>query len=102
MASFGACVAALDDAVMDSLSDGTATYLARDGQVLAQDVPVIVELEVERFNENGVDRLRTHCVQKQRLQPFDRQGTFVMDGQTWHIDGIASDDDDLITLYVVP
>lgn len=103
MAGFGECVAALDDAVMDNLSDGTATYLSRSGQVLAEDVPVIVEKSVERFSEAGaVDRVRTHDVQKRYLQPFDRQGAFVMDGKTWHIDGIAADDGHLITFYVVP
>lgn len=102
MASFGDCIAALDDAVMDSLSDGTATYLDRNGQVLADDVPVIVEQDVERFSEHGTDRVRTHEVQKRYLQPFDRQGAFVMDGKTWHIDGIERDDGQMISLYVVP
>lgn len=102
MASFGDCIAALDDAVMDSLSDGTATYLDRNGQVLAGDVPVIVEQGVERVGENGVDRVRTHEVQKRYLQPFDRKGAFVMDGKTWHIDGIERDDGQMISLYVVP
>ena len=102
MASFGDCIAALDDAVMDSLSDGTATYLSRSGQVLAVDLPVIVEEDVERVDafSGGVGRARTHCVQKHLLQPFDRQGAFAMDGKTWHIDGIAEDDGHLITFYV--
>lgn len=102
MTSFGDCIAALDDAVMDSLSDGTATYLSRSDQVLAEGVPVIVEKDVERFSEGAVDRVRTHEVQKRYLQPFDRQGAFVMDGKTWHIDGIERDDGHMITLYVVP
>lgn len=46
--------------------------------------------------------MRTHEVQKRHLQPFDRQGAFVMDGKTWHIDGIERDDGHMITLYVVP
>lgn len=103
MASFGDCIAALDDAVMDSLSDGTATYLSRTGQVLAEGVPVIAEKDVERFSDGGaVDRVRTHEVQKCYLQPFDRQGAFVMGGKTWRIDGIERDDGHMITLYVVP
>ncbi|MCQ4245559.1 hypothetical protein CXK93_12335 [Stutzerimonas decontaminans] len=102
MAGFGDCIAALDDAVMDSLSDGTAMYLNRTGQVLAENVPVIVEKDVERFSEGAVDRVRTHEVQKRYLQPFDRQGAFVMDGKTWHIDGIERDDGHMIILYVVP
>lgn len=104
MSGFADFVADLDDMVMDSLSDGTATYLGRDGQVLAVDVQVIVDLDVERVDalSVGIDRVRTHCVQKNLLQPFDRQGAFAMDGRTWHIDGIAEDDGHLITLYVVP
>lgn len=103
MASFPELVDDLDDMVMGSLNDGTAKYLSRSGQVLAEDVPVIVEKSVERFDEGGaVDRVRTHEVQKRYLQPFDRQGAFVMDGKTWHIDGIERDDGHMITLYVVP
>lgn len=102
MAGFPDLVDDLDDMIMDSLSDGTATYLSRTGQVLAEGVPVIVEKDVERFGEGGaVDRVRTHEVQKRYLQPFDRQGAFVMDGKTWHIDGIERDDGHMITLYVV-
>lgn len=103
MNGFPDLVGDLDDMIMHSLSDGTATYLSRSGQVLAEGVPVIVEKEVERFSEGGaVDRVRTHEVQKRYLQPFDRQGAFVMDGKTWHIDGIERDDGHMITLYVVP
>lgn len=103
MSGFPDLVDDLDDMIMDSLSDGTATYLSRSGQVLAEGVPVIVEKDVERFGEGGaVDRVRTHEVQKRYLQPFDRQGAFVMDGKTWHIDGIERDDGHMITLYVVP
>lgn len=103
MSGFPDLVDELDDMIMDSLSDGTATYLSRTGQVLADGVPVIVEKDVERFSEGGaVDRVRTHEVQKRYLQPFDRQGAFVMDGKTWHIDGIERDDGHMITLYVVP
>jgi putative transposon-encoded protein len=103
MSGFPDLVSELDDMIMDSLSDGTATYLSRSGQVLAEGVPVIVEKDVERFGEGGaVDRVRTHEVQKRYLQPFDRQGAFVMDGKTWHIDGIERDDGHMITLYVVP
>lgn len=104
MAGFGALIDDLDDKVMDSLSDGTADYLSRTGEVLAKDLPVIVESGVERVSEisGAVDRVRTHCVQKHLLQPLDLKGGFVMDGKTWHIDGIAEDDDSLITFYVVP
>ncbi|WP_312224334.1 hypothetical protein [Stutzerimonas nitrititolerans] len=104
MSGFPDLVDDLDDMVMDSLNDGTATYLDRNGQVLAVDVPVIVDLDVERVDalSGCVGRVRTHCVQKHLLQPFDRQGAFSMEGKIWHIDDIADDDGHLITIYVVP
>lgn len=96
--------AALNSLVMRSLADGVCQYLSRSGAVLADAVPVIVDSNVERFNEatGAVDRVRTHCVERARLVPFDRHGAFVVDATTWHIDGIASDDGQLITFYVVP
>lgn len=60
MGGFLILVDDLDDMIMDSLNDGTATYLSRTGRVLAEGVPVIVEKDVERFGEGGaVDRVRT-------------------------------------------
>lgn len=107
MAGFRDRIARLDAAVMRHLGDGVCQYLSRTGQVLADDVPVIVELDVERLPEGdaldgAIERVRTHAIQKHLLQPFDRQGAFVMDGKTWHIDGIAADDGHLVTFYVVP
>jgi len=94
----------MNKTIMRTLADGTADYLSRTGEVLAKDLPVIVESGVERVSEisGAVDRVRTHCVQKHLLQPLDLKGGFVMDGKTWHIDGIAEDDGSLITFYVVP
>lgn len=102
--SFSDLVEELDDTLMDALADGLAQYLSRTGEVLREDLPVIVESGVERVSEisGAVDRVRTHCVQKHLLQPLDLKGSFVMDGKTWHIDGIAEDDGSLITFYVVP
>ncbi|MDT4877535.1 hypothetical protein FQZ97_1130630 [compost metagenome] len=103
MAGFSDLVDDLDDAVMGSLNDGTADYLSRSGEVLAEDLSVIVELSVQREDRiDSVDLVRTHSVQKRLLVPFDRQGAFRMDGKTWHIDGIHEDDGHLITFYVVP
>lgn len=104
MAGFGDLISDLDDMVMDSLSDGAAQFLSRTGEVLAEAVPVIVDLDVERVNalSGGIDRVRTHCVQKHLLQPLDLKGAFAMGGKTWHIDGIAEDDGHLITFYTVP
>lgn len=104
MAGFSDLISDMDDMVMGSLSDGEAQYCSRSGAVLAVAVPVIVELSAERVSDisGGVDRVRTHCAQKRLLQPLDLKGSFVMEGKTWHIDGIVEDDGYLITFYVVP
>ncbi|MGF6695217.1 hypothetical protein M2318_005318 [Metapseudomonas resinovorans] len=103
MAGFSDLIVDLDDAVMDTLNDGAADYLSRTGEVLAEGLPVIVELGVQRSDRlDAVELVRTHEVQKRLLQPFDRKGAFRMEGQTWHIDGIHGDDGHLITFYVVP
>ena len=103
MAGFGGLVDDLDDQVMASLSDGLASYLSRDGQVLVEELPVIVELDVEREDGAGMITLvRTHCVQKRLLQPYDRKGAFRMADGVWQIDGVHSDYGSLITFYVVP
>lgn len=66
----------------------------------------MLDRNVERFQIDSVsgamERATTLTVCKALLQPFDRKGAFVLDGQTWHIDGIASDDGHLIAFYVVP
>jgi hypothetical protein len=72
--------------------------------VLAGDVEVMLDKEVDRIDTASgmLDRAVTITVRKSLLQPFDRKGAFVLDGKTWHIDGIAEDDGHLIALYVVP
>ena len=111
MAGFGACIAALDAAVMASLGDGLADYLNASGAVLAGGIGVILDKDVERLDivSGMVDRSVTITVRRHLLQPLDRQGAFRLDpaewgadGKTWHIDGIAEDDGHLITFYVVP
>ena len=58
---------------------------------------------VEREDRAGMITLvRTHCVQKRLLQPYDRKGAFRMADGVWQIDGVHSDDGSLITFYVVP
>ncbi|MOA49807.1 hypothetical protein D3C78_1727350 [compost metagenome] len=51
-----------------------------------------------------MERATTITVRKALLQPLDRNGAFLIDGKLWHIarKGIASDDDHLITFFVVP
>lgn len=107
MSAFDRARQRLHASVLSRLSDGPATYLARTGEVLAEDIKVILDREVERTDRvdsvTGLfERTTTLTVRKGPLQRFDRQGAFVLDGKTWHIDGIASDDGHLITLYVVP
>lgn len=104
MAGFGACIAALDAAVMASLGDGLADYLNASGAVLAGGLEVILDKEVDRLDTASgmLDRAVVITVRKSLLEPFDRKGAFLLDGKTWHIDGIAEDDGHLITFYVVP
>lgn len=96
----------LDEAVMASLSDGVGEHLSAAGQVLVGGLALMLDRNVERFQIDSVtgamERATTLTVRKALLQPFDRQGAFVLDGQTWHIDAIASDDGHLIAFYVVP
>lgn len=103
MAGFGDLVDDLDDQVMASLSDELADYLSRAGEVLAPGVPVIVDYDVARTDRvDSISLVRTVCVQKRLLQPYDRKGAFGMSDGVWQIDGIHSDDGSLITFYVVP
>lgn len=104
MASFADQIEEIDALLLETLGDGTADYFDRQGSVLAENLAVEITDAVERPNmETGLlDRLRTITVQKRLLVPFDRQGAFLMDGKTWHIDGIHEDDGHLITFYVVP
>ncbi|TBW12656.1 hypothetical protein E0E50_03150 [Azotobacter chroococcum subsp. isscasi] len=103
-AAFGSLTAALDAAVMSSLNDGTGDHLSAAGAVLASGLELILDRDVERLDlaSGALDRSVTITVQKHLLQPLDRKGAFLLDGKTWHIDGIASDDGHLITFYVVP
>lgn len=104
MASFADALDDMDSMIMSSLNDGAGEYLNAAGAVLARDVELILDRNVERFDTvNGaVDRAVTITVRKALLQPFDRKGAFRLDGKLWHIDGIAEDDGGFITFYVVP
>lgn len=94
----------MDAMLMASLNDGTADYLNAAGAVMARGVEVILERDVERLDvvSGMLDRAVTLTVRKALLAPFDRKGAFMHAGKKWHIDGIAEDDDHLITFYVVP
>jgi len=105
-AGFSAMTAALDAAVMGSLSDGLGEHLSASGQVLASGLELILDRNVERFGIDSVtgamERAVTITVRKVLLQQLDRKGAFQLDGKLWHIDAIASDDGHLISFYVVP
>ncbi|TBW07908.1 hypothetical protein E0E52_10610 [Azotobacter chroococcum] len=96
----------MDAALLAQLGDGQGDYLSLSGQgaVLATGLDLELTRDVERLDlaSGALDRSVTLTVQKHRLQPLDRKGAFLLDGKTWHIDGIASDDGHLITFYVVP
>lgn len=94
----------MNKTILRTLADGIAEYHSATGAVLASGVEVIMERDVERLDDVSgmLDRSVTITVRKSLLQPFDRKGAFVMDGKTWHIDGIAADDGHMITFYVVP
>lgn len=104
MAGFGKALEAMDTAIASSLSDGLADYLSQAGVLLAKDVEVILDHDVERLDvvSGMLDRSVTITVRKGLLQPYDRKGAFRLDGKAWHIDGVAVDDGHWLTLYVVP
>ncbi|MEJ6656055.1 MAG: hypothetical protein QNL70_08620 [Pseudomonas sp.] len=88
----------------DRLSDSQGDYLDRNGAVLATELALIIDKDVDRVDmvSGAVDRGITVAVLHGLIQPLDRKGAFVVDGKTLHIDGIAEDDGHLITFYVVP
>lgn len=113
MGTFAARMDSMDANIMRSLKDGRVDYLAADGEVNTEAIEAIVEQDVTRIDEvNGaMDRVVTVCVIKSHLTRFDRKGAFRSNAgepirslldKTWHIDGIESDDGDMITFYVVP
>ncbi|WP_460431463.1 hypothetical protein [Azotobacter salinestris] len=91
---------------MASLNDGQGDYLSAAGTVLAAGLELILDRDVERFAIDSVsgamERAATITARKALLQPLDRRGAFLLDGQLWHIDAIASDDGHLISFFVVP
>jgi hypothetical protein len=94
----------MNKTILHALADGSVAYLNATGSVLVSGIEAMLEQNAERIDLAGgmVERMATITVRKSLLQPFDRKGAFVLDGKTWHIDGIAEDDGHLITLYVVP
>ena len=101
---FGDQLSAMDASIEHSLSDGTGQHLSASGAVLVSDLAMMLDREAERFSpvSGAVDRVATITLRKSSLQPLDRKGAFLLEGNTWHIDGLASDDGSWISFYVVP
>lgn len=101
---FGRAIDRLHRVGAAMLADSVGDYISRAGAVLAPQLALMVDKDVERMDmvSDAIDRAVTVTAQRSQIQPFDRKGGFVIDGQIWHIDGIASDDGHMITFYVVP
>src|SRR5690606_30426396 len=91
-------------ATADGFADSVGDYVSSNGAVLASGLELMVDKDVERLDmvSGAIDRAVTVTAERSQITPLDRKGGFVVNGQTWHIDGIASDDGHLITFYVVP
>ncbi|AQZ96632.1 hypothetical protein BVH74_18570 [Halopseudomonas phragmitis] len=106
-------MADMDTALLETLKDGRVDFLTAAGSVAVEGLDAIVDTDVQRINEVSgfVDRVVTVCVSKAALGAYDRKGGVrsnsiepvkYLVGKNWHLDGIASDDGDLITFYLVP
>lgn len=102
--SFGDLMDAADAMIEASLSDGLATYLSQAGSVLVEGVPVELNRNIEHpdLSAGVVERITTLSCRKVRLAPYDRRGSFVLDGTRWHIEKPLADDGQWITFYVRP
>lgn len=111
MSGFHQLADEMDADIEAELTDGTADFLASNGTLQRQGLAIMLDKEVERFDQvgGGVSRAVTISVRRAALWQYDRQGAFKLDrcqwgadGKTWHLDGIESDDGAWITFYVVP
>ena len=103
-ARFGRALQRLHQVSSTHLADSAGAYVDRNGVVLAAELALMVDRDVERIDmaSGMVDRAVTVTALHNLVQPLDRKGAFVVDGKTLHIDGIASDDGYMISFYVVP
>lgn len=90
----------LDSKLMNHLNDGLATFLDKTGAVIASDVRIILERNVEH-PANFVERMTLITVNCSDLPRFDRQGSVQHQGVTWRIEGIVSDDGYQLALQVL-
>lgn len=101
---FAAALARMHCVGVDRLSDETADYLDGQGNLVAEDVPIMNDKDVVAagFEEILLDPRRSLSALRAHLPAIHRGGSFQIAGKAWHIDGIAADDGHLITFYVVP
>lgn len=90
----------MDKKLMRQLNDGKAAFLDKDGAVIASDVCIILDRDVEHPAE-FIERITTITVNKSDLPSFDRQGRIQHQGITWRIDGVLADDGYQLTLQVL-
>ncbi len=76
MAGFGESMAAVDAAIEASLTDGTADFLASNGTLQRQGLAIMLDKEVERFDQvsGGVSRAVTISVRSAALGQRPRHG----------------------------
>lgn len=90
----------MDEKLMHSLADGTGEFYDKAGAVIAADVPVMFDRDVD----NPLDftaRMTVITVNHSALPRFDRQGSIRHRGVLWKIDDIASDDGLQLALRVI-
>lgn len=101
---FARALGRLHRVISERLADAQGDHLSRAGQPLVTDVNLIIDRQAERYNEvtGGLDRVTVINVYHSDLPTLDRQGSFLVNGQTLHIDGIESDDGHMVGFYVRP
>ena len=98
--NFGQRLRLLDKKLMRHLNDGTAEFLDKDGAVIASDVCIIVERDVENPAQ-FTERITTITLNRSDLPRFDRQGRIKQGDVTWRIDGVVYDDGYQLTVQVL-
>ncbi|ATH77790.1 hypothetical protein CLM76_09380 [Vreelandella venusta] len=92
MAFFDQYASRLDEAAMQHLSDGHATYTAASGPALLE-VPYQLDLSHEVYDQDQVAmRVATILLPVERV-PESRQGdTVAVPGRTWRVQQVLEDD----------
>lgn len=90
----------MDEKLMHSLADGTGEFYDKAGAVIAADVPVMFDRDVDN-PQDFTSRMTVITVNHSDLPKFDRQGRIQHRGVMWKIDDIASDDGLQLALRVI-